>query len=31
MLHPYDYHKVSTALFGGLKNMEQLLNLQPTP
>jgi len=27
MLHPYDYQRVSTALFGGVRNMEQLISL----
>jgi hypothetical protein len=31
MLHPYDYQKVTSALFGGLKNMDQLIIEQPTP
>jgi hypothetical protein len=31
MLHPYDYQKLTAALFGGLQNMEHLITLQPTP
>jgi hypothetical protein len=31
MLHPYDYQKVNTSLFGGIKNMDHLITFTPTP